>query len=78
MESDKAHGSKELLILFMVVSSELEKVFDTSRFNRYLVYVESDEILKADDIIQEEIWRIVAKQSFIETQRIHSARAHCQ
>lgn len=38
LESDKVHGSKELLILLMVVAPKLGKVFGIGRLSKYLLY----------------------------------------
>lgn len=55
MESDKVHESRMLLILITIIPPEFAKVFGTVRLNKYLVYMESDEPLKAYNTTQEEI-----------------------
>lgn len=57
MGSDKVDESRMLLVLLtvMVISPEFGKVFGTGRLNKYLVYVESGEPLKAYNMTQEEI-----------------------
>lgn len=49
MESDKVHESRMPLILLMIIPPEFAKVFGTGRLNKYFVYMESNEPLKAYD-----------------------------